>query len=109
MEGSQLDHMRRRIAENLREFDITQTDAWIALSSLASSLEINSIEIFEDEIQVSGADFSGPILWYVTLSYGNVEDPLISSESFPGKFEGYIDDGKPIIASMTADTSSFYE
>jgi hypothetical protein len=99
----------RSIVATVRDMEVTETDAWDVLSALASVTEVDAMEIFEDEIQIDGEKFSGPLLWYVTLIYGPPNDQVVSSESFPGKFEGHIENGVPSVDSMTMDTSSFYE
>lgn len=106
---AQPDAIRRGIAKALREAEMERTEAWDHLTALASSVAIDSIEIFEGEIQIEGKYFSGPILWYVTLRYGSANDELTVSESLPGKFDGTLEGGKPIIRSITADTSSLFE
>lgn len=100
---------RKLAADAARAADFEVTDAWQDLSVLSNKTIINSVEIFEDEIVFAGSKFEGPLLWHVTLSYGQGEDELITSESFPGKFSGMLAGGAATIVTMAADTSSFYE
>jgi Predicted pPIWI-associating nuclease len=100
---------RKIAAEAARIKDVTSTEAWDALSNVSSNTEVDTVEIFEDEIVVNGSTFSGPLLWHVVLNYGNDADAFATSDSVPGTFEGLFDDGRALITRMTADTSSFYE
>lgn len=109
MAENDFETMCRDIIAAVRSIEVTETDAWNDLSALASRPYVDSIEVFEDEIQIRGLEFAGPLLWYVTLAYGPKDDEVVTSESFPGKFEGRIEDGVPTIHLMTMDTSSFYE
>jgi Predicted pPIWI-associating nuclease len=101
--------IRRRIAEAVQKTEVTLTEAWQELNLLSSNTQIDTIEIFENEIRIDADRFEGPLTWYVVLRYGaGTSDPVETSESFPGSFEGRLVDNAPIIDSMTVDTSSFY-
>jgi hypothetical protein len=108
MEQNDGANLREKIVSAVRAKEPTETEAWQDLSVLASAPRVDAIETFEDEIQIEGTAFSGALLWYVTLTYGPPDDEVVSSESFPGKFEGHMTDGLPSIDRMTIDTSSFY-
>lgn len=103
--------LRRSITEAVKAKEVMDTEAWTNLSLLSSDTQIDTVETFIDEIRIDGERFVGPLLWYVKLNYGqaNDDDFLALSESFPGSFEGRIEDGQAVIDHMTADTSSFYE
>jgi hypothetical protein len=101
--------LRQAIALAVRKIDVTETDAWKDLSLLAKKVTVDALELFEEEIQLKNSDFSGALVWYVTLEYGPDEDPISTTESFPGKFEGHLDNEQPHIDSMVADTSSLSE
>ncbi len=100
---------RRAAAEAARVKEVTGTEAWNDLSLISADTQVDTVEVFEDEIVFEGARFSGPLLWHVILQYGSGEDAFASSDSFPGTFEGEFDNGRALITRMTADTSSFYE
>jgi hypothetical protein len=108
MEQKEASDLRQKIVSAVRSKDVTDTEAWHDLSALAPTPRVDSIETFEEEVQIEGQTFSGALLWYVTLTYGQPNDVVVSSESFPGKFEGHIADGIPSIDRMTIDTSSSY-
>ena len=100
--------LRKKIVATVRKVEWADTEAWNDLSLLAPAPRVDAVETFEDEIQIDGIKFSGALLWYVTLTYGPPDDQVVSSESFPGKFEGHIHDDGPSIDRMTIDTASFY-
>jgi hypothetical protein len=62
-----------------------------------------------EEITFKDSRFTGPLLWHVTLQYGDGEDEFTSSDSFPGVFEGTIQGQHAEVHKLTADTSSFYD
>ena len=100
---------RQKILEAVQAKDYQETQAWYDLDALSSSTQVDTIETFEKEIRFDGDDFRGPLTWYVVLRYGmDTEDPLETSESFPGTFHGSLVDEVPVIHDMTVDTSSFY-
>ena len=108
MEQNGVGDIRQKIVSAVRGIDPANTEAWKDLSLLESTPRVDAVETFEKEVQIDGAKFSGALLWHVTLTYGSLDDQIVSSESFPGKFEGHIIEGVPSIDRMTIDTSSFY-
>lgn len=101
--------LRRKIIEAVQAMDYQDTQAWSELDLLSTSTQIDTVETFENEIRFEGDQFQGPLTWYVVLRYGmNTNDPLETSESFPGAFHGRIVDSQPVIDDMTVDTSSFH-
>ncbi len=107
----QLKTLRENIIAAVKATELTETDAWQALSALSSNTYVDTIETFDDEVRIDGDRFEGPLTWHVTLYYGQhaSEDELIISDSFPGSFEGRLEDGVPLIERMLAEVSSFYE
>jgi hypothetical protein len=107
--GDDLRQMRRKIAQAVQGLDYSTTEAWQDLSLLSTATQIDTVETFESEIRVEADQFQGPVTWYVVLRYGmNTPDPVETSESFPGTFQGRVVNNIPIVDSMTVDTSSFY-
>lgn len=103
--------LRRQIVEAVQDREVTTTEAWSDLDSLSSNTTVDTVETFPEEIRIEGSTFEGPLLWYVVLHYGPDDaDQLISSESFPGHFEGHLnEEASPIIDKMVVDVSGFYE
>jgi Predicted pPIWI-associating nuclease len=95
----------RRIADEVKNLELTATGAWSDLDILSSNTQVEAIEVFEDEIRQFPDRFEGPINVHVTLNYP--EDVMLS-ETFPGRFEGRWDGDTPSIANVSVDTSSFY-
>ncbi|WP_395021960.1 hypothetical protein [Dongia sp.] len=104
-----VEQTRRLIAEAVRAMDVSETDAWTDLAVISYNTIVDTIEVFEDEIVCDGARFRGPIVWHVTLTYGQGDDEFTSSDSFPGTFEGEMRNNAAVVEKMTADVSSFYE
>lgn len=101
---------RRHIVEAVQAQDPTETEAWSDLDALSTQTVVDTVETFIEEIRIDGNTFSGPLLWYVVLHYGSAgEDQLVNSESFPGRFEGHLDNDTPVIDRMLVDVSSFYQ
>lgn len=107
----QLKALREAIVAAVKATDLEQTEAWQDLSALSSSTHVDTFETFDDEVRINGQRFEGPLTWHVTLQYGQhaSEDELIISDSFPGRFEGRLENGVPVIERMLAEVSSFYE
>lgn len=91
--------------------ELTETEAWQDLSVLSSNTYVDTLETFDDEVRIDGDRFEGPLTWHVTLRYGQhaSEDELVISDSFPGSFEGRLENGVPVIERMLAEVSSFYK
>lgn len=101
--------LRRKIVEAVQMMDHHDTQAWSDLDLLSTSTLIDTVETFENEIRFDGDKFEGPLTWYVVLRYGmNTDDPLETSENFPGTFHGRVVESDPVIDDMTVDTSSFH-
>ncbi|MCM5554077.1 hypothetical protein [Pleomorphomonas sp. NRK KF1] len=101
--------LRQKIVEAVQTMNYQDTQAWSDLDLLSTSTQVDTVETFEKEIRFKEDEFQGPLTWYVVLRYGmNTNDPLETSESFPGTFRGRIVDSEPVIDDMTVDTSSFH-
>jgi hypothetical protein len=107
----QLEALRENIIAAVKATELAETEAWQDLSTLSANTYVDTIETFDEEVRIDGGRFKGPLTWHVTLHYGRQasEDELVISESFPGSFEGYLEDGVPVIERVLADVSSFYE
>jgi hypothetical protein len=93
------------IAEAVRNIELSTMEAWSDLDRLSSNTHVEAIEIFEDEIRLTGSRFQGPINLHVTLQY---PENVTLSETFPGRFEGEWRKDRPFIDRVVVDTSSFY-
>ncbi|MEQ8178257.1 MAG: hypothetical protein RIA10_07980 [Amphiplicatus sp.] len=100
---------RRAIADAARNAAFQNMEAWQDLALLSHNTVIEAVEVFEDEIVFEGAQFRGTLVWHVTLTYTDPDEEVTDSESFPGFFEGVMDENGPHITRMLADTSYFYE
>lgn len=100
---------RRNIAEAVRRYDIKQTEGWASLLQLSPQANVESVETFEDEIQLKGDTFAGAVLWHVTLQFGDQGGAIVTSESLPGRFEGHVIAGIPEIDRMVVDTSAVFQ
>ncbi|WP_147283809.1 hypothetical protein [Bosea caraganae] len=109
MSTSKTDHMRRAIAIAVRGLDPRETEGGNDLSVLSNDTQFESVEVFDDEISISGRSFSGPIVWHVELVYRDADGDIRQSDSFPGTVTGRFDGEQVVIEHMTADTRSFYQ
>lgn len=107
----QVEEIRERIADHIAGLDLTEYPAtWSDLDLLSKQTRQDAIEVDPNDVKVSGDDFSGMMNVYVVLQYGRGSDGFTTSEGFPGKFEGHIDDDRNVVIdSITVDTRSFYE
>ncbi len=108
---NQMKTLQEKIVAAVKATELTETEAWDDLSALSSVTRIDTVETFDSEIRFNGDTFKGPLTWYVTLHYGQqgTQDELVVSDSFPGSFQGRLENGVPVIEHMLADVSSFYE
>lgn len=103
--------LRENIVAAVKATELTETEAWQDLAALSSNTRVDTIETFDEEVRIDGDRFEGPLTWHVTLHYGTHAsvDELIISDSFPGSFQGRLEEGVPVIERMLAEVSSFYE
>ena len=98
-----------RIAEAVRDVDLTGFACWNDLDVLSLRTVPEDIEVLDDAIDINGKIFSGVLNVYVLLEYGKGEEGFTSSDGFPGKFKGHFDENDQlVIDEVTVDTSSFY-
>jgi hypothetical protein len=109
MTASKIEQLRRTIAAAVRELEPSQTEGGNELSVLSNNTQFESVEVFDDEISISGRSFSGPIVWHVDLVYRDPDGDIHQSDSFPGVVTGRLEDGQVVVEHMTADTRSFYQ
>ncbi len=94
----------RDIADAVRGLEVSTTEAWSDLDLLSSHTHVEAVEVFEDEIRLSGTHFEGPVNVHVTLQYS---DDVTWSETFPGRFNGSLNGSEILIEGLQVDTSSF--
>lgn len=99
---------RQLIAEAIRATPPEDTDGWEALSVLSGNTQVETVEVFEDEISISGDKFLGPIVWHVDLIYRDPDGDIHQSDSYPGTVSGLVRGTEVVIEHMTADTRAFY-
>jgi hypothetical protein len=101
--------VRRQIVEAVRGYDLTQVENWATLRRLSDLACVDSIEIFEDEIQFQDNIFAGGLLWHITLRFINKDRSIDISESLPGRFEGRMVASMPYIERLSVDITSILE
>jgi hypothetical protein len=103
--------LKLRIAEAVREFELSGSSAWSDLDVLSTHTRVDGVDV-EPEGVVIGEDgnFQGVINIYVSLQFGSdSDDGFTSSDSFLGEFVGHLDQtNEPIIEDVTVDTSDYY-
>ena len=99
------------IVKAMQEFDITSDQAWSDLDELSTHTLFDGLEVDPDGVIIKGSNFKGPISVYVLLQYGSdSDDGFTTSDAFMGEFDGHFDASKkPVIDTVTIDTSPFYE
>lgn len=102
------EQLRRTIANAVRQVDPSTTQGGMDLALLSQDTQFESVEVFDDEVSISGQSFTGPIVWHVQLVYNEPEGDIRQSDSYPGTVTGHIDGDQVTIEQMTADTRSFY-
>lgn len=101
---------QRTIADVVRAQDPAATEAGQHLLSLSPDTHIDSLEVFEEAILVEDSDFSGPVLWHVTLNFPDAaRGPIVASESLPGVFRGRYEGNQPRVETLDVDVSSLSE
>jgi hypothetical protein len=95
------------IAQVVRRQNVWHTEAGVGLRKLSPEATIDSIELLESEVLLNGDQFSGPVVWYVTLVFPDTEGgKLVSSETFPGIFLGHFENDAPVLDSLDVDFGS---
>lgn len=110
LELSNEDILKRRIADAVKEVELSEMPAWADLDILSTHTRVEGLDV-EPEAVVLGENgtFSGVVNIYVSLQYGSdSDDGFTSSDSFLGEFNGHFDGEDPIIDDVTVDTSEFY-
>lgn len=102
------EQLRRTIANAVRQVEPSTTQGGGDLALLSQNTQFESVEVFDDEISISGQTFTGPIVWHVELVYSDPEGEIRQSDSYPGTVTGRIDGDEVTVEEMTADTRSFY-
>lgn len=102
------DQKRQLIAKAIRDMAPEDTDGWDSLSALSGNTQVETVEVFEDEISISGDKFLGPIVWHVDLIYRDPDGDIHQSDSYPGTVSGQVRGKDVVIEHMTADTRAFY-
>lgn len=100
---------RQLIAATVRSQADAESEGLLALQALSDRTVVVSIEVFEDELSISGDEFQGPIVWHVDLAYDGAaaDEPLQQSDSFPGTVRGHLRGDEVIVNQMIADTRSY--
>lgn len=104
-----IEQLRRTIAAAVRQVDPSATEGGGDLALLSQNTQFESVEVFDDEMSISGQNFAGPIVWHVELVYSDLDGDIRQSDSYPGTVTGRIDGDQVIVEQMTADTRSFYQ
>ena len=102
------EQLRRTIATAVRAVEPSVTEGGGDLALLSQSTHFESVEVFDDEISISGQSFTGPIVWHVELVYSDPDGDIRQSDSYPGTVVGRLEGEEVIVEHMTADTRSFY-
>ena len=98
-----------KISEAVRQHGLAGTKAETELRTLSAQPKVDVIEVFADEIRISGHHFEGPATFHVTLHFGEGSESFDITESLPGIFSGTVDGTDVTIEDLQVDTASLFE
>jgi hypothetical protein len=103
--------IRKRIAEALKEYDLSSDPVWGELDELSTHTTFDGVEVDPEGVIVDDKGrFKGVMNVYVTLQYDkDSKEGFATSDSFLANFEGHLDGKDPKIDSVSVDTSPFFE
>ncbi len=83
--------------------------AWSELDNLSINTVFDGLEAVPEGIFTTGNDgFEAVATVYVELNYGNDDDAVRATETFPANVKGHFDNGNAIIDQVEIDTTAFY-
>jgi len=103
-----------RLEKELRHLALSEgTNLFPELDELSSGTVIDDIDIDEGSLEVTkemngDLNVDGVVNVYVTLNYGDKQDPAAFGDSFPGHFSASLSASGMKLKSSSVDTSSFY-
>jgi hypothetical protein len=104
-----------RLEGELRERALAEgTNLFPGLDELSSATVVEDIDIDESSLTATKEKggwlhVDGVVNVYVTLNYGDKNDSVSRTDSFPGHFTALVNDTRVRLESTTVDTSSFYQ
>jgi hypothetical protein len=111
-----LRHLKSRskldaVMDAVSSIELTETPAWSDLDSLSTHTSIEDIEAVPEGIfETDDNGFTAVATVYVGLNYGDKDDAVTASDSFPAQIDGRFEQGgKAVVDSVSVDTGSFYE
>src|SRR5437868_6114509 len=94
--------LRRRIADAVKEVELSDTSAWADLDILSTHTRIEGVDVEPDSVVLDAqGHFRGVVNIYLSLQYGSEsDDGFMSSDSFLGECRGHLDDNVPVIEDL---------
>jgi hypothetical protein len=91
--------------------DLTKTDAWDGLKTLATSVRVDGIEAVPEGIfKTNRNGFAAVATVYLSLDYGDEGEPPSISDSFPAEIQGHFEPhGNVVVDRINVDTSAFLD
>ena len=107
-----LPDMEEKLEAAVRSYPLTETVDWEVLDSLSQNTSFEGLEVQGKLVVVDGNQLVAPGSVYVRLSYGDKEDVVSFSDSYPARVIFHVtSDGLAktiIVDKVHIDTSSFY-
>jgi len=101
---------KAEVIKAVGQYDFASDPNWSELDGLSERTEFDGLEAVPEGTFESGdGKFQVVATVYVKLNYGDGDDSLSSSESFPAYVNGHFDQETAKIDSVDVDTSSFFE
>ncbi len=89
-------------------YDISSDPAWSELDALSTHTQFDSIEVVPEGIFHAGNDkFEAVATVYIVLNYGDGEDAIQTTETFPAHITGHFEGSSASVDRVDLDTSSF--
>ncbi len=107
-----LDNTRKEIVRLVEGYDLTGDRVWPELAALSSDTGVEAVEVDPEGIVIDGNRFQGVMNVYLKLEYAadaQPEEAFTTSDAVLGKFEGHLKGGKPVLDTVSVETSQFYE
>jgi hypothetical protein len=99
------------VMDAVSSIDLTKTDAWDGLKTLATSVRVDSIEAVPEGIfETDRNGFTAVATVYVSLDYGDGGGAPAISDSFPAQIQGHFEPHEKVVVDrVNVDTSAFLD
>lgn len=104
--------LEEKLEAAVRNYPLPDTGDWEALDALSQGTSFEGLDVQGKLVVVDSGQLVAPGSVYVRLSYGDKEDTVAFSDSYPARIFFHIDTNGPernvVVDKVDVDTSSFY-